>query len=178
MKKLLFLAALAMTITSCSVQQVQRTQIIPKAISTVNTASFNELNLERADYEILNTLTAEAVINRSENNNGTKIKIEEANGEFHLNYQQNNFGSWECKYSGIVKLGYLANDYNYEANDLIYAENIARRLAIYRLINLSQEYGADGIIEPTVAIAVEQIGDTIIYKATVVAKIVKLKTDN
>ena len=176
MKKLIFLTLLSGMLTSCFVQQ--KSQIIPKAISSVNTVSFQELNLERNDYEILNTITAEASVLRHESQSGKKIEIQEANSEFILSYEQDKIGSWSCKHSGIVKLGYLANDYSYEPNDLLYAENVARRLAIYRLINLSQELGADGIIEPTISIAVEQQGREIIYKATVVAKIVKLKTNN
>lgn len=176
MKKLLFFAVWMLLASSCVT--IKRTQIIPTAISTVNTATFSELNLNRKDYEVLNTLTAEAIINRTSNKKGTEIEIVEQNGEFTLKYTQDKFGSWTCVHSGIAKLGYLSSDYDYKEDELVYAENVARRLAIYRLINFAQENGADGIIEPTVSIVVDQVGSTVIYKASVAAKIIKLKTDN
>ncbi len=174
MKKLLFFAILAVGFASCASQNV----IIPKAINTVNTTGFEELNLERDDYEILNTLTAEAVVNYSENRKGTEYTISEAYGEFSLRYAMGKKFAWTCFHSGILKLGYLSNDYAYNPEDLKSAEMLARRLATYRLINLAKEHGADGIIEPTITTNVEQVGRTIVYKSVVSAKIVRLNTNN
>ncbi len=51
-------------------------------------------------------------------------------------------------------------------------------MALYRLVNLAREYGADAVIEPTISTNVEQTGTrSITYKSTVTAKIIKLKTD-
>lgn len=175
MKKLLFISILAIGLASCASTQ---SAIIPKAINTVNTTGFAELNLDRADYEILNTLTAEAVVNYNENRNGTEYTIAEATGEFSLRYAMGKKLGWSCYHMGILKLGYLSNDYAYNPDELNNAEMLARRLATYRLINLAKEHGADGIIEPTITTNVEQIGQTIAYKSVVSAKIVRLKTNN
>lgn len=173
MKKVLFITLAVLLLTSCG---VQRKMVIPKALSTVNTAGFAELNLDREDYEILNTVTATAVV--SSVHNGNIIKLQEENDEFTLRFVPNKFGSYDCNYSGVVRMGYLSNDYNYNPEDLFYADELARRLAIYRMINIAQQNGADGVIEPTISISVEQMGKAVMMKATVVAKIIKLKTDN
>ncbi len=84
----------------------------------------------------------------------------------------------ECKHDSILKLGYLQNDYQRTAIDIKHPEEVVRQLAIYRLINVAREYGADALIEPTISTNVEQTGKrTITYKSTVTAKILKLKTD-
>lgn len=169
MKKLIYIAVALIGLSSCGVQSV----IIPKATNTVSTASFKDLNLERADYEILNTITAEAVIISDEKGSkkkGLNLTLTEENDEFQLKFYDD-----KIEHRGIVRLGYLANDYTYDPSDLQNAESLARRLAIYRLINIAQQNGADGIIEPTVSTAVEQIGNkTIRLKTTAVAKIIKL----
>lgn len=168
MKKLVYIAVTLIGLTSCGVQSV----IIPKATNTVSTASFKDLNLARADYEILNTITAEAVIISEEksNMNGQNLTLTEENNEFELKFYDD-----RIEHKGIVRLGYLASDYTYDPDELRSAESLARRLAIYRLINIAQQNGADGIIEPTVSTAVEQVGNkTIRLKTTAVAKIIKL----
>lgn len=168
MKKLVYIAVTLIGLTSCGVQSV----IIPKATNTVSTASFKDLNLARADYEILNTITAEAVIISEEksNKNGQNLTLTEENNEFELKFYDD-----RIEHKGIVRLGYLASDYTYDPDELRSAESLARRLAIYRLINIAQQNGADGIIEPTVSTAVEQVGNkTIRLKTTAVAKIIKL----
>ena len=168
MKKLVYIAVTLIGLTSCGVQSV----IIPKATNTVSTASFKDLNLARADYEILNTITAEAVIISEEksNKNGQNLTLTEENNEFELKFYDD-----RIEHKGIVRLGYLASDYTYDPDELRSAESLARRLAIYRLINIAQQNGADGIIEPTVSTAFEQVGNkTIRLKTTAVAKIIKL----
>lgn len=168
MKKLVYIAVTLIGLTSCGVQSV----IIPKATNTVSTASFKDLNLARADYEILNTITAEAVIISEEksNKNSQNLTLTEENNEFELKFYDD-----RIEHKGIVRLGYLASDYTYDPDELRSAESLARRLAIYRLINIAQQNGADGIIEPTVSTAVEQVGNkTIRLKTTAVAKIIKL----
>ena len=73
----------------------------------------------------------------------------------------------------------MSNDYRGETVSLIQPEEIVRRLAMYRLINVAKANGADGIIEPIVSTNVEQTGkNDILYKTTVEAKIIKLHTNN
>lgn len=171
MKKLLFLIAAAVSLASCGTQV-----IVPKALNTVNSVSLDELNLERKDYDILNTITAEAVVIYRER--GSKIEIIDQNNEFSLSYTKSKTG-WRLEHSGILKLGYLSNDYRGEIVNIIQPEEVVRRLAMYRLINVAKTNGADGIIEPIVSTNVEQSGkDDILYKTTVEAKIIKLHTNN
>ena len=106
MKKLLFLIAAAVSLASCGTQV-----IVPKALNTVNSVSLDELNLEREDYDILNTITAEAVVIYRER--GSKIEIIDQNNEFSLSYTKSKTG-WRLEHSGILKLGYLSNDYRGE----------------------------------------------------------------
>lgn len=173
MRFALFVIA-ALCLTSCG-----GIKVIPKALNTVNTVTLSELNLGRKDYRILNTVTSEATITCDYGMNTVEIKDE--NGEFELNYKINGNVWTYDNHKGVMKLGFLARDYsNSDINGgLLYPEDIARRMAIYRLINSVQENGGDGVIEPTISTNVEQVSKkTIIYKATVTGKIIKLKTDN
>jgi len=81
---------------------------------------------------------------------------------------------------GIVRLGYLSNDYSEQLMDIPpYPHWLVRRIAIYRLINAAKVAGADGVIEPIISTNIEQ-GATkkdIIYKTTVSAKLIKIKPD-
>lgn len=180
-KSILFLAviATALSMSSCS----SKLQLVPKALNTVNTVGFEELNLERKDYNIINTITAEATVKYKEKFGN--IVIEEMNSEFKLEFgdpKQPLFGPRVVTgkvlkdFEGVVRLGFLTNDYangsgiNYES-----PEDLGRRLAIYRLINVAKEEGADGLIEPLVSTNVEQIGKEIIFTTTVSAKCVKIK---
>jgi len=174
MKKLLLLAFCGVAFASCS---PAKRIIMPQAVNTINTAVLADLNLEREDYEILNTVTAEAMIDYSYNKQGTKTEIVDQDGEFSMEFTAGKFG-FACKHNGILKLGYLQNDYQGTMTNIMQPEDVVRRLAIYRLVNIAREYGADAIIEPTVSTNVEQTDkQTITYKSTITAKIIKLKTD-
>ena len=171
MKKLLLAALAAIAVSSCGVQ----TTVIPKAVNTINSVSLDELNLEGEDYTILNTISAEAVITYESTFNA--IKMADENNEFSLNYYKTRKG-WKCRYTGILKFGYLSNDYVGYTTDIIQPEDVARRLAIYRLINMAQLDGSDGLIEPVIATSLEQSGKQVVFKTTVTAKTIKIKTDN
>lgn len=173
MKKLIFIVVLLAGLVSCGV----RKSLIPRAVNTINTTSLRDLNLQRGDYEILNTVTAEATICYTINKTRTSIVITDADGEFSLHYVRSKKKGWTCKYHGILKYGYMQNDYAGELPDVVQPEEVARRLAVYRLVNVAQQYGADGLVEPTIATNVEQIGEDVFFKSTATAKIVKIKTD-
>ena len=171
MKKIVFLIAASVLLASCGTQMT----ILPKALNTVNSVSLDELNLEREDYDILNTVSAEAtVIYRGR---GSQIEIIDQNNEFSLIYTKTKIG-WVLKHSGILKLGYLSNDYTYDGESIIQPEEVVRRLAMYRLINVAKTNGADGIIEPIISTNIEQSGKDILYKTNVEAKIIRLHTNN
>lgn len=176
MKKLLFIAIASLCLVSCS--STKQSLVVPRAVNTVNSVGLKELNLERGDYKILNTVTATASITYTENKSGDEYSIAGENNEFMLLYRFDDDKGWECRYSGIVKLGYLSNDYQIGEIGILQPEEVARRLAIYRLVNQVHMDGGDGVIEPIISTNVAQRGKNVIYKATVSAKIVKLNTDN
>lgn len=172
--KFLMIALIAsLFLTSCS---MFKPRVIPRAVNTVNTVMLEELNLTKNDYQILKTVTAEAIIKCEFG--ATNVTINEENDEFKLTYKVQN-GVWQYdKHKGIMRLGYLSRDYS-SYDGILYPEDIARRTAIYRLINSVQELGADGIIEPTISTNIEQINNhDVIYKTIVTGKIVKLITNN
>lgn len=173
MKKLFIIIAVAIVATSCASNSAL---VIPKAVNTVNSVRLNELNLEREDYEILNTATATATITYTESYGGANRKIVGENNEFMLLYSSGKKGL-SVKFSGILKFGYLANDYEIQG-DVLHPEEVARRVAIYRIINQVYQYGADGVVEPVISTNVEQVGKSIVFQTTVSAKLIKLKTNN
>jgi len=152
-------------------------QIVPMAVNTVNSVGLDEMNLQRSDYEIINTLTQTAVVYCRMT--AKEMTIRDQDGEFHLPFERNKLGQMILKINkvqGFAKLGFLSNDYAVQ-DDWCSPENIARRLAVYRLINQAQEYGADGVIEPVISTNMDQSGKEIIFKTTVTAKAIKLKVD-
>lgn len=180
MKKITFISAiglcLAMTMSSCR----NVLSVIPQATNTIATATLENLNLERKDYIVLNTISAEVTINAHFTDR--TIKVDDPAGEFSLTWEKDNkSGNWSpSKIMGIVRLGYLSNDYSEQLMDIPpYPHWLVRRIAIYRLINAAKVAGADGVIEPIISTNIEQ-GATkkdIIYKTTVSAKLIKIKPD-
>ncbi len=165
----------ALALSSCKLA------IVPKAINTINSVSLEELNLGRKDYKVLNTITADASVVYTQF--GNTITIADANGEFSLTYKRRyslkNGYYWEYKaFRGIARYGFLANDYGKtDSYSDISPEQMARSIAIYRLINACKVAGGDGVIEPIVSTNVGQQGHSITFKTTVSAKIIKINTD-
>lgn len=177
MKKILFCLSALLVMTSCS------TQIIPRAVNTVNSVSISELNLERKDYQILKKVSAEATIVYEASLDGKQYTIKCPDENFALKFMKQKSkkgGGWTCDYKGIVKLGYLANDYKYEDSALS-PEEVARRLAIYRLINQAKLAGADGVIEPIISTNIDNgdknLSREVVFKTSISAKLFKLRTN-
>lgn len=180
-KKISFIfavAIVAVAMSSC------RTTVVPKAVNTVHPVGWEELNLERKDYIILNTVSADASVTWSETSK--KLKISDENGEFVATFNKQKiktaFGKSIDFYledvKGIVRIGLLKNDYDME--DLgLQADPFwfSRNMAMYRLINAAKIAGADGIIEPIVSTNIEQVGRKVVFKTTVSGKLIKLKPD-
>lgn len=168
---LLLAILVALLFSSCA------RSIIPTAKSTINSVSLEELNLTRADYDIISTIEASATMVAKVQGKGYTLK--DPNGDFSIVVKKDvkligGVQPTEIKSSkGVLRLGYLANDYeDYKRND---PEDIARRLAKYRLIQLAKEQGADGVIEPIVSMSIEQTGwREYTYYCTVSAKAIKL----
>lgn len=182
-KKISFIfavAIVAVAMSSC------RTTVVPKAVNTVHPVGWEELNLERKDYVILNTVSADASVTWSETSK--KLKISDESGEFIATFKKEKIKSaWGGKkeivcslkdVQGIIRIGLLKNDY--DMDDLVLQADpfwFSRNMAMYRLINAAKMAGADGIIEPIVSTNVEQIGRKIVFKTTVSGKLIKLKPD-
>ena len=178
MKKIL-LCAVMLLICFTAVGK-KKAFIIPKAVNTVNVVTLKELNLTRADYKILNTVTAEAAIIYTENKKGSVCTLRGADEDFYVKYTFDKEGDLEEEeFSGVLRFGYLYNDYKIN-NGIISPEEMARRLAIYRLINIVQLEGADGVVEPVISTNVENTSNKreCILKTTVRAKLVKLTSNN
>lgn len=176
-KSFIYLVILASVFfTSCS-----PLAIVPTAVNTVNSVRLSELNLEREDYKILNTITAEASVIYHQF--GNTIIIEDENGDFSLKFKRRNSWLkgyvWEYQsFKGVARYGFLDNDYGKVNNySDISPENIARRIAIYRLINACKVAGGDGVIEPVVSTNVGQQRRDIVFKTTVTAKVIKINVD-
>ncbi|MCQ2311283.1 MAG: hypothetical protein MJZ64_05995 [Paludibacteraceae bacterium] len=151
---------------------------MPKAINTVNTVSFSDLNLDRKDYKILKTITSEAVVTYEQR--GDKYYIREANGECELSFvYKHKTKEWTYdEFKGIARYGFLTNDYGVIASvkDMS-PEDYARNLAVYRLINQCKVLGGDGLVEPLISMNVGQQGRAIVFTVSASAKMVKLNTD-
>lgn len=170
-----------LTMISCGGPQKMVQRIVPKAVNTINSVSLDELNLKHGtDYTIVNTVTADATILYSEQKKGEQITVREENGEFKLVYRWDNEDyKWKLiDYDGIARFGFLTNDYGTVSLRDPAPEDAVRKLAIYRIINASKVRGADGIVEPVISTNIEQRGKEIVFKTTVSAKLIKLKSDS
>lgn len=173
-KLLLALICSVVVLASCS------TTILPTATSTVNSVRLDELNLTREDYQVLKTVTADATVHYKEFMG--MVTISDVNDEFSVKYKQRKgllrkkqAGPKLMGYSGFFKMGFLSNDIGEIRYDNPF--EFARRLAIYRIINLAQIEGADGVIEPIISTNMSKDGLTTKITTTVSAKLVTLKTD-
>ena len=183
--KKLIIASMTMacmfTMTSCGLsKKATPYMMMPEAINTINSVRLDELNLKHGtDYTIVNTVTADATVIYSTQKKGKVVTITEENGEFKVVFKidEENGRYYRDDFEGIARFGFLTNDYSETYTDVIAPHYIVRNLAIYRVINAAKVRGADGIIEPVISTNVEQRGKDIVFKTTVSAKLIKLKTD-
>ena len=178
MKKILLclsVVVLALT-TSCT-----SVKVVPQAKSTVNAVSLGELRLTNADYLVLNTISADATIRVSYNADNS-IEVQDEDNTF--SYKLKPIGKKGSgvymldKTDGVIRAGFLSN--NPGIMDLTSPEDVARGVAISRIISMSQQLGADGLIEPVISTNIEGASGSlsalnVVYKTTVTAKPVKLK---
>lgn len=178
MKRILLglsVVVLALT-TSCSTVKV-----VPQAKSTINAVSLGELRLTNEDYSVLNTISADAIISVSYNSDNT-IEVQDVDRTFSYKLKpvgKKGSGVYMLdKTDGVIRAGFLSN--NPGILDLACPEDVARGVAVYRIISMSQELGSDGLIEPVISTNIEGASGTIsslnvVYKITVTAKPIKLK---
>lgn len=170
-KLVLAIACVAM-LSACS---SKKSVVIPCAISTMGTASLEDLNLQPGDYQVINTVEAEATIGNKINKSGNELSIFDVDHTFQLNYKKDGI-IWNCKFNGVVRAGYVGEVFGTTNIDAEHPEEIAFRLAIYRLINQAKLAGGDGILTPTVQTEVEQDGNVIYFRTRASAKAIKVKT--
>ena len=181
-KKIFYLvtvAAVAVAMSSC------RTVAVPKAVNTIHPVGWQELNLTRKDYIILNTATAEASVTYQKTSK--RITISDVNKEFVATFKRVKFknafgkkseGWYLYDVDGIIRIGFLKNDYDEDEVELVNNPSwFSRKMATYRLINAAKVAGADGIIEPIISTNIEQMGRHVVFKTTVSGKLIKLKPD-
>lgn len=146
---------------------------IPQATNSAGSVAFGELNLNRSEYLVYNTISETATITYDVWDN----KVKEINNEFsyEFGYDKKTGQLVIEDVQGVVKLGSLSNSAS-NAFDPTNVGDITRRLAIFRLNNSAKEAGADYIIEPIVSMDIRQSGrSTLTYTATATAKLVKIK---
>lgn len=181
-RRFVILSMLASTVmmTSCFSHKTVSDIEMPIAINTINSVGLKELNLKHGeDYTITNTVSEEAVIVYTTKKKGKLITISEQNGEFQITWKLNEKTGkmYRDDYDGVARFGFLSNDYGHVSTNVISPEYIVRNLATYRLINQAKVRGADGVIEPIISTNAEDNGNSIVFKATVTAKLMKLKAD-
>lgn len=177
MKKIFFAFAgvfALMVLSSCSSTRL----FVPQATNMAKAVSFEELNLTGKDYEIIDRIEASARIEVTMTNSSCTIKDTE--GSFSLNFTKDKNGEMILKsFEGVVRAGYLlSREQGY--SDINSPNEIAFRMAMYRIINLVREQGGDGIIEPVISTNVEKSSSlfgktTCTLLTTVSGKVVRLK---
>ncbi|MDE5612586.1 MAG: hypothetical protein K2I90_11290 [Odoribacter sp.] len=172
MKKFIFILGLiAICFSSCS------RKMLPRATNSINTASLDVLNLERKDYEILNTITAEASVIYHLSSNSFEIRIPDDDFSCEGNFFKGTTPIIKS-FTGTFKSGNLSGT-AYPSATMITPEITSKELALYRIINIAKQEGADAVIAPTISMNIEQVSKReTIYKTIVTAKLVKFKTNN
>jgi len=160
----------SMILASCAAPRT----FVPYARSSVSTESL----VPGKNYEIINTITAEAVVAVS-SKKGT-LEIEPDSGEF-LNIC--NVADEGVKYNvekskGILLYG-LVEGLDLGDPDPCDGNSMASGLAAYKLIKEIKNSEADGIVAPMISVDVEETGTgffsrTVTYKVVITAKLVKI----
>jgi uncharacterized protein YbjQ (UPF0145 family) len=174
---LLLLAAVCCSfLNSCSSSAVI-------ARNTVDVATLEEINLERDDYEIIETITASATVTY----NAKKRRTMGEDDAFSIKYKR--FKGKNILEYGMLRFGYFAQDVvaaasiqkrlfsraNYEAYIPEDPEVLARRWATYKLITEAKAKGADALIVPVRSSDIKSAGKKVsVVKTTVSAKAVRL----
>lgn len=156
---------------------------IPQSTNMIHTVSFEDLELDSKDFDVLQRVEATSRIILSID--GAKVTIQDPDGEFKLEYENTGIGGLNLvlkDFEGVIRGGFLSG---FSKIDLQDPEDIARRIALYRLINLVREQGGDYVIEPVYSINAEgesinkAFGNkkiTITYMTTISGKAIRLKT--
>lgn len=180
MRKRLFIGFMSLvaiiTLSSCGSSRL----LIPQATNMVKAVSFEELNLTGKDYEILNRVESTSRIIVELTSDSYTVKDPDGAFEFEFKKDKKTGNFILEDFDGVVRAGYLLSRDRSEGDVLAYPDQMAHRIAIYRIVNLVKEQGGDGIIEPVISTTVEgcekRLGrTTITYMTSVSGKVVRLK---
>lgn len=182
MRKIYFVLTILVGVLFASCMSFNKSAIVPVATNTISTVSFSDLNLDREDYKILNTIEVSSLVTIEYSNNGTII-ISDDSGYVLGVRKDEKTGEITTETTGVLRAGFLTNDYgniNYED-----PEAIARATAFSKLVSMAKEQGGDALIEPIVSTNIEEQeggkgflkNRTIVYRTTASAKVVVIKTD-
>ncbi len=176
---LIFVFSCCLFLNSCSTAAVI-------ARNTVDIATLEELNLERKDYEVIETITVTAKVNY----NARQRRTVAENNAFTVKYKK--MKGMNVLESGMLRFGYLSQDVisntkiqkrgfirtKYTAYIPGDPEVLARRWATYKLIAEAKAKGADALIVPVRSSDIQSGGRNIsIIKTTVSAKAVRIFND-
>lgn len=178
MKKIfigLFVILMAV-MTSC-----RSVRVVPQAKSMVNAVTLGDLRLTNADYLVLNTISADATISVTYHSDNS-IEVRDVENTFSYKLKpigkKGDGGYMLENTDGVIRVGFLSNTSG--SVDLTVLEDVASGVSLYRIIGMTQQMGADGLIEPVFSTNIEGTSGSmgrmnVIYKTTVSAKPVKLK---
>ena len=167
-----------MLVASCAAPRTYA----PYALSTVSTLTLPQLqhSLERKDYQILDTIKAEAVVTAT--TSGSTVEIKTESGEFTnvCKTVENKLVYDVGESKGTLRYGFIEG-LNIIDVDECNGNSMASYLAAYRLINEVKTTDADGIVAPALYVTAEETGNgifsrTITYKVVISAKLIKLNT--
>ena len=157
---------------------------MPQSSNMIHTVSFEDMKLTSNDYDVLQRVEATSRITLTID--GADVTIQDPDGTFKLEYENKVTGTGINlvlkDFEGVIRGGFLSG---FTKIDLQDPEDIARRIALYRLINLVREQGGDYVIEPIYSINAEgdyqkkalgNMKSTITYMTTVSGKAIRLKT--
>ena len=171
----------SMILASCS--SSPRTYA-PYALSTVSSVSLPALqhSLERKDYEILDTIKAEAVVTVKV---GRHLEVAAESGEFQniCLFGEDGHPVYNIQKSeGTVRAGFI-DGLNLPEIDLCDGSSMASNLAAYRLINEVKATDADGVVSPSLYVTADESGKgffsrTVTYKVVISAKLIKLNSNH
>lgn len=184
MKKLAFLSLILVSSCCLFLNSCSTTAVIAR--NTVDVATLEELNLERKDYEVIETITVTAKVNY----HAKQRRSIAENNEFVVKYKK--MKGMNILESGMLRFGYLSQDVisntriqkrgfsraKYTAYIPEDPEVLARRWATYKLISEAKAKGADALIVPVRSTDIQSGGKNIsIIKTTVSAKAVRIFND-
>lgn len=135
------------------------------------------ISLQRNDYEILDTITSEATVTYISRKG--LIQVKSQTGEFLNLCKVTKMGPrfLDRKSKGTLKYGHIA-DLNLGSPNPCDGKSMAGFLAAHKLIGKVKSSNGDTIVVPTIDFSEEEIKGGISYRATITAKLVKIKNES